>query len=751
MMMARVKSMLDLLDERVAQDGGKPYPELEKALQAGREGGDAAVVCDAALEMGIRLLAMATLARALAGQPGVGDDLPSPDDVLEPSIELLSQSLEAARTLEATGRIAFVQSRLADAYLQSRQFAKARDIFLQVAGSLTLPRDLWLHFDTTQKLGDCGIEMEEDDSALRWYEIAMDAAREIDDPFEIHVQHAKIASALRNLKRYDEAEDHLHLARELVMRIGTDEDLQRKIVVHRNSFSVEALPRMVDDIDEFIASVREGLGRELLRELPGHIGRRTLAVIHGTAAPAEATWPVLRRLAVALRSAASVLEGMLDMPVGATAPGAEVGSDEAAVLRRVGALTRAHFGINRPDPPSLEAAARELVHVDRSRRAVTIARNSAGTALEAGPDFGAGSKHVVYLRSFVASPQLPAWDVPPWSRIDLEELLACQLDASPFIALGDADFERLGPGRVRTTDENWRDVLHDLALTAQMLLVIPAMTRGTCWEIEWVVTNKLLHKTCVAMPPSGGAARDWWTSNWAELRRWSVQLGIAMPEYSDGGGVFRLGEFGQIDRIAFADLYSNSDLHMTLLRLLMRPFPSYDFLYAIQRRMEEQGGAQAPAEPPASAPADPADALLQRLQESERFEMSNWWRDAPKIPAAPGLLLLYEGPFQLLWVDDCDDLRARLEQYSEGRSSDFTRMFFHLRVIDTLNGTQSSQLLDESIGIEDVMRVRVKQVISYRWCEAPDAALRARAAERAWQGALRIGAPKFKHIKRSDR
>jgi hypothetical protein len=52
-------------------------------------------------------------------------------------------------------------------------------------------------------------------------------------------------------------------------------------------------------------------------------------------------------------------------------------------------------------------------------------------------------------------------------------------------------------------------------------------------------------------------------------------------------------------------------------------------------------------------------------------------------------------------------------------------------------------LLDGTLLIDDIMRVRVKQLVSYRILEVRDAPLRVRAAERAWKGALRLGKPEL--------
>jgi hypothetical protein len=104
------------------------------------------------------------------------------------------------------------------------------------------PEEAMLRFDATQQAGDCCIELEDDAAALDWYSEGLELARQIDDPFEVTVQLGKMAVALTNLKRHDEALSHYAQARELLVRIGEEEDLQHKIKVHSNLFNVERCP-----------------------------------------------------------------------------------------------------------------------------------------------------------------------------------------------------------------------------------------------------------------------------------------------------------------------------------------------------------------------------------------------------------------------------------------------------------------------------------------------------------------------------
>jgi hypothetical protein len=593
------------------------------------------------------------------------------------------------------------------------------------------PEEAMLRFDATQQAGDCCIELKDDAAALDWYSEGLELARQIDDPFEVTVQLGKMAVALTNLKRYDEVLSHYAQARELLVRIGEEEDLQHKIKVHSNLFNVEALPRLIAYNDERTSHTQEALGRDLLRDLPAQLAASAQAVATGRAVPPATSWVVFRELEQAVRSAVVLLSNLLDGTAPSTAWQAN------STLDLVGALCRRHYGADVKTPTDLPTAARLLMQVDRSRRAARLVRGVEDTSAGAGPSGGGSGGHVVYLRSFVVSPRLPRFNVPPWGVVDLEDLIACLMDLALVVELGRADIEHFGPGRATTTDADWRRVLRGLAIEAQVLVVIPGPTQGTSWEIEWVATNKFLHKTCFVMPPARAGHEWWWADNWAALRDWSLGLGLTLPEYRSDGCVFRLTSEGLVDTIDFSTIYFSDDLRLTLLTtLLYRSNPSYDFAYAIQQAAE---AADAPH--PASH-ADGASATLRELENKPRLELSNWYYDASSIPHSPGVLLLYETPFRLLWAEQTDELHATLARHVAGEPSDFTRAFFRVKLMPSLNA-EIEPLLDQRLSIESVVSFRVRQIVSYRFCELTGARERERLLELMWSGASRRGKPRL--------
>jgi hypothetical protein len=347
-------------------------------------------------------------------------------------------------------------------------------------------------------------------------------------------------------------------AREVLMLLERDVDAQRRVSVHKHLFHASAIPQLLASVDERIARTREGAGRALLRHFPGQMLAVSSAALRGQPIPDVNAWAVGQAPHAAVRAAAHVVATLIDDSNGVVV---EDDVSEQTTLQQVGSLARRYVGAPLPAPESMAHAARYVVQLQRSHRAAS-ALAEAGTRMTGGAGPSAGSSsHVVYLRSFVASDHLPRRTIEPWGTVDLEELFACGLDRAPLVALGNPELERFGPGRATTTDEDWRAVLRVLATEAQMLLVVPAHTSGTSWEIEWTATNKFLHKTVFAMPPASGSEVACWTENWRDLRQWAVRLGLNLPEYTPTGRLFRLRSEGQCDEMDFERVYNERDLY----------------------------------------------------------------------------------------------------------------------------------------------------------------------------------------------
>ena len=748
----KVRLALDLLGPRLAEAGIPGYAALEGDLQQAQQAGDLAAEAQASIAIASQLMSVAKVAAAWSDRPDRGG-MPSQEEPLEPAIDLFARALQIGVDRGNEKLAKFARTQLGDCYVQSRQFAKALALLEQTMSACQLPGDAVLAFTTAQLAGDCCLQMENDAAALSWYQWGLSLARDIDDPFEIHVQYGKVASALRNLKRYDESLAHYSDARDLLERIQGDLELQRRITVHKHLFNVDAIPGLAAYTEQRMSETREAIGRDLLADMPDKIAAIASAVLTGRPVPDLREWLVWRSLHTAVRAASRVLADLLEMPWDDTLDAAV---SEQSTLQMVGQLVRRHVGEEVPDPESLVRAARYLVQVDRSRRAAIYVRRAEASAAAPGPFGGGTSGHVLYLRSFTASDHVPRQAIEPWGLIDLEELFACAMDRACLVALGNPDPERFGPGRAVTTDENWRAVLRGLAMEAQMLLVLPVYTQGTSWEIEWAVANKFLHKTCFVMPPSLGTETTWWADNWQDLRKWAVRLGLSVPEYSSAGAVFRLTTGGQCDELDFKDVYDTTDLKMRLLyRLLFRTNISWDFAYGVQQGMEQAGTPASSGSPQASSSRERAEAagvsdaspeelvLLTTLDTSDRREMSNWFYDAPQIPASPGVLMYFETPFRMMWAEAVDNARDTLNQHAAGVPALFTRAFFHQRVHRLATEPQLEQLLAGDLTIEALVSFRVKQMVSYRFVGLPDAGSGERLVDLILRGASKHGTPEL--------
>lgn len=289
-MNSKVRQTLDLLDAQFTQDNGLSYSSLETALAQAQNSDDIERETELTLDMATRFSTIATFASTLArgGQELPG--MPSAADALEPAIQLYARGLVLATKGNDLNREKFARNRLGDCYVQSEQFDKALVLLEHTLSLCQMPDDAFIMFDTVQKIGDCHVQLENDAAALSAYERGLEIAKAIDDPFEVTVQLGKMASALSNLKRYDEALAHYADSRDRLVRISVEPALQQRVSVHKHQFSVEALPRVIAYTEQRMAHTRAALGRDLLRELPYRLASIASAALTGQRAPDLSDW-----------------------------------------------------------------------------------------------------------------------------------------------------------------------------------------------------------------------------------------------------------------------------------------------------------------------------------------------------------------------------------------------------------------------------------------------------------------------------
>ncbi|MFZ0684427.1 MAG: hypothetical protein WAM89_02700 [Terriglobales bacterium] len=103
----------------------------------------------------------------------------------------------------------------------------------------------------------------------------------------------------------------------------------------------------------------------------------------------------------------------------------------------------------------------------------------------------------------------------------------------PLVGLGRPG-EAIGAGRITTTDENWQVTFEALAQAASGFIVVPALTSGTLWEVDWLVQHKFIHKTVFIIP-----------ANASQEAKEYAKLGLRFPE--DGAkGILKLSETGDV-------------------------------------------------------------------------------------------------------------------------------------------------------------------------------------------------------------
>jgi hypothetical protein len=113
---------------------------------------------------------------------------------------------------------------------------------------------------------------------------------------------------------------------------------------------------------------------------------------------------------------------------------------------------------------------------------------------------------------------------------DLERLLARQLKLyGPLIGLGRPG-EQVGAGRIASNDEDWQQLVKDLAVHARLLFLLPAMDNGTRWEMDLILAQPSLLRKAVFVVPGSGHGRDYLRAarppgpmSTDDLRRWQIE------------------------------------------------------------------------------------------------------------------------------------------------------------------------------------------------------------------------------------
>jgi hypothetical protein len=166
-----------------------------------------------------------------------------------------------------------------------------------------------------------------------------------------------------------------------------------------------------------------------------------------------------------------------------------------------------------------------------------------------------GRNFSLYLRWYGITKALPVGGRPTLAdRVlgreteeDFETLLANAVEAEgPLIGLG-LPGEAIGAGRIESDNADWQDKIKMLADKAQAIYIVPAQTRGTSWEVAWLLSHPaLLAKTYFLRPPGfpekdWGAIRDfYWAHHQMEFPKFNL------PDYEKAGIVFQVNADGAL-------------------------------------------------------------------------------------------------------------------------------------------------------------------------------------------------------------
>lgn len=130
------------------------------------------------------------------------------------------------------------------------------------------------------------------------------------------------------------------------------------------------------------------------------------------------------------------------------------------------------------------------------------------------------------------------------THIDLETIIVRSLEPLETVAVGNPS-DVFGAGKILTTDANWQDVVADLAEAAEVIIFIPASSKGTIWEAEELVTSKHLEKCIFVMPMSPTESLSY-HNEWRKTQNLLKKRGLSLPNYQSGGSLFRFDKNKEI-------------------------------------------------------------------------------------------------------------------------------------------------------------------------------------------------------------
>lgn len=193
---------------------------------------------------------------------------------------------------------------------------------------------------------------------------------------------------------------------------------------------------------------------------------------------------------------------------------------------------------------------------------------------------GANEPYCLYLRSFSAETKLrrkkDIWwfiflegDIFGIDRETLDLLISAELRRSyPVVALGRPG-DRLGAGKLPSTDADWQDLIVLLMSRASLILMTPSTSVGVLWEASHVRAHHSA-KTIYVMPPPSYYRKfaPEVERHWQETQSSLRSQGVFLPSYDPKGAFFTLGLDGRPgNTVPFGSVFGGTNLRDLIAQL----------------------------------------------------------------------------------------------------------------------------------------------------------------------------------------
>lgn len=147
--------------------------------------------------------------------------------------------------------------------------------------------------------------------------------------------------------------------------------------------------------------------------------------------------------------------------------------------------------------------------------------------------------------------------------IDLEEMLAQVFsNEAPLLGFGRPG-EAIGAGRALVTDQEWKREIAKWMFFAELILIVPASSEGSEWEIRFIKEQNLLEKCIFVIPP------DLLSLLATKALRMEL-LPIKVPPYDEKGSLYTVNSNGDILSVESLKVTTTNDLSSRIEKLAAR-------------------------------------------------------------------------------------------------------------------------------------------------------------------------------------